>query len=1105
MLRVATCRLNSKGEMSPTLRFISNTPAPRADVVFVHGIRPPWGKPELDWTASGTDPAELWPEWLSDDIAGLRVALLTYDADLSRWRGTAMHIEDRALNVLAALQVEGIGQRPLIFVTHSLGGLLVKALIRKSQSRTDAYGGVATACRGVVFLATPHSGSALADIVKALKVARTSPAIDTLKRDNEALLHLNADYREWAAHSEQVKHLVLKETRPMLGVKIVPGGSADPGIPGAVPIAIDANHEDIARPASRSNLVYKLVAQLIQGVVDGQEALARDAGGFVAARSPERVNAEAVTRLRRETFARPGVIDIAAWQTLITHAHFNWRAEIETRVTDLRAAGASETLTAPLVDPDIGLEALANRLRGTDLGEVRRALQDPPPAALAALDWLRSQGEEPSFRTAIPISGRWGAGKTLLALRLCEQLAATGSIILVPSQDARGSLAERVLEAFAAATAATPGDLREVERWLQTHERSAIVVVEDAHLRVDAYSAADLISDSALSGRITWIVTADSDRLDLLLGGSRSRAWRRHGFHNHSALGTGWLDLDEINAAEKVGLQILRGWSEQLAPDDIEDLEQHSELTNAGLLVEPWAAWLKATEHGESDIPLWQPSTEFVRALWTEYSDRLLQLGVPAALSERLRVVLTREFVARRAAQLEFSDVLSAFGSGAWPRSEVRASIWKFISAGVIAYNQAPVPGATPAADVEAIRAEPAALWSKWLFAVEMSERNRASDDVTQQWLASAQNGNWTAQLVATEWLNGVSLPRSEQGREESESFLQRWIGDSAADKSALWIALRLATRPEREVVARWVVSAAPRAASPRECLLFLRLMQHYQNSEWPRLERLNLLADRWFVIGHWDLGAVAVRVVSSMLDFRELSHLRATLDALEGFEKTGYGLEMAGTFTLGYAEDHPWASIFAQLVEYLRSLRPTTTKRSEVALSHMSQPLRSEDPPIGFWHQVLSRAVREFVYKEGTAAYDKLRQWAWFEDAGSPVVTLAMRKSAQIELGAIYRRRGKAGREAFVRFVERLVQGDLHARTSAIYVIKHTEVTGGQREVRVDRVFHAFLTQLGNDPELRTLRDLQSLLAANRISTQTSHRSPTGGQRGPNKRRRQR
>lgn len=54
--------------------------------------------------------------------------------------------------------------RPIIFIGHSLGGLVIqKALLHSDESPDELYSDVVDSTAGVVFLGTPHRGSTLAN------------------------------------------------------------------------------------------------------------------------------------------------------------------------------------------------------------------------------------------------------------------------------------------------------------------------------------------------------------------------------------------------------------------------------------------------------------------------------------------------------------------------------------------------------------------------------------------------------------------------------------------------------------------------------------------------------------------------------------------------------------------------------------------------------------------------------------------------------------------------------------------------------------------------------------------------------------------------------
>jgi alpha-beta hydrolase superfamily lysophospholipase len=158
------------------------------DVVFVHGLT---GTPLETWTVGG----EYWPKWLCNDLPGVGVYAIGYPAGLfEKWAKKEMNLHERAGNILEHLAGYGFGERPLAFISHSLGGILVKEILRASKESTDEdLGRIAQNTRLAVFLATPHTGASLAAIMKFAVPRLASNFIDLLSNDAGYLTSLNWD------------------------------------------------------------------------------------------------------------------------------------------------------------------------------------------------------------------------------------------------------------------------------------------------------------------------------------------------------------------------------------------------------------------------------------------------------------------------------------------------------------------------------------------------------------------------------------------------------------------------------------------------------------------------------------------------------------------------------------------------------------------------------------------------------------------------------------------------------------------------------------------------------------------------------------------------
>jgi hypothetical protein len=211
-----------------------------------------------------------------------------------------MSLPRRAENALDRLVGAGIGQRPVCFITHSLGGLLVKSILRRSADSQFAPDRlqVVEQCRGVLFLATPHHGSRLADLAGALKVYLPSVSTLDLKDNDDHLMDLYEWYRGYAPshHILTRNYYENKETKGV--VIVVPRSSADPGVAGETALGntpLDRDHLEISKPRNRDDQAYIGSTQLIRQILSGETPAAgperssttRTSGATAASVSPQ--------------------------------------------------------------------------------------------------------------------------------------------------------------------------------------------------------------------------------------------------------------------------------------------------------------------------------------------------------------------------------------------------------------------------------------------------------------------------------------------------------------------------------------------------------------------------------------------------------------------------------------------------------------------------------------------------------------------------------------------------------------------------------------------------------------------------------------------------
>jgi pimeloyl-ACP methyl ester carboxylesterase len=243
-----------------TLYRASNGPLRSADLVFVHGLM---GSLQ---TWSSSPERTFWPSWLSEHG---NVWILNYPADAFWWAssGASMAFPERARSIIDLLVNHQLGRRPLVFVTHSLGGVLVKGMLRAANDLNEPnWKRLLQNTRGVAFLGTPHTGAALGTLADALRLLGTTINAAQLRSNEPHLLDLAAWYSRNAMRLG-IRSLAYYEKGTVKGLKIVDEGSADPRVEDCNPVPSDANHIDICKPQSNSDPVYLGVLRFVESLI----------------------------------------------------------------------------------------------------------------------------------------------------------------------------------------------------------------------------------------------------------------------------------------------------------------------------------------------------------------------------------------------------------------------------------------------------------------------------------------------------------------------------------------------------------------------------------------------------------------------------------------------------------------------------------------------------------------------------------------------------------------------------------------------------------------------------------------------------------------------
>ncbi len=282
------------------------------NVVFIHGLTgdvyETWNGKKQDITKNENESYEniaedkigkdYWPSKLKQafNTKNKRANFwsLGYPAPLTKKEDPNKCVENlrtsslNVINTIAIPELQKQNSGKIIFIAHSLGGIIVKAIISESKNLPkEKIGFLYENIIGVAFLGTPNYGSGLANVLEFVSSVASSKlksileffvkdyltpsnAVNWLKKNNPDLRELAYDFRS-VVEQKKIEVQVYYETIPYKGVlKVVDEANADPGIHNCRPTPVPGcDHNQISKPIKeRGNDLHLEILKWLNNITD---------------------------------------------------------------------------------------------------------------------------------------------------------------------------------------------------------------------------------------------------------------------------------------------------------------------------------------------------------------------------------------------------------------------------------------------------------------------------------------------------------------------------------------------------------------------------------------------------------------------------------------------------------------------------------------------------------------------------------------------------------------------------------------------------------------------------------------------------------------------
>lgn len=295
--------------VDPNLVFFQKETNPGHLLVFVHGVM---SSAQTAWTSSHRPGARSWPSMVAVDDQFpahncLDVAAVEYPSPPT---GLALNIAEVATGLLARLDsLHAFNSYESIhFVTHSMGGLVIKRLMATLQSngRLSDIRRVKT----VTFLGSPANPNGFARLANILSPNEQFEGMDSpnfltaVQGDWKGLLNARVQEAPFPRVFCAYEKLPVIKSGFFFDDELVVVPQAEAEVDSDTPaLGLDCNHLDIAKPDNTDSQVYAWVRQNIYETISESQPISLVPGGTVL------ISALALAAPPPDSEPDPGVVE----------------------------------------------------------------------------------------------------------------------------------------------------------------------------------------------------------------------------------------------------------------------------------------------------------------------------------------------------------------------------------------------------------------------------------------------------------------------------------------------------------------------------------------------------------------------------------------------------------------------------------------------------------------------------------------------------------------------------------------------------------------------------------------------------------------------------